>query len=125
VSDTGGRAYQQRKARREDGGRDQVRDAYQRVLIGAALRRELHALGSGERDAKAGLDKSASAIAQAVGDSAVGRWASGRLDARRNRAGELYGLADALGVVDALRLWELEPADLRALGLYGESSADA
>jgi hypothetical protein len=85
----------------------------------------LYALGSGERDAKAGLDKSASAIAQAVGDSAVGRWASGRLDARRNRAGELYGLADALGVVDALRLWELEPADLRALGLYGESSADA
>jgi len=122
VSDAGGRAYQQRKDKRDDRERDELRDAYQRVLIGAALRREIHALGSGERGGRGGLEKSASAIADASkGDSQVSRWARGRLDARRKRAAELYRIAEGLDVLDALRLWELEPADLRELGLYSDA----
>ncbi len=118
MSDAGGRAYTQRQAKRVQTQRDELRDVYQRVLVGAALRRELHALAAGEKGARGALEHNAAKVAEAArADSAAGHAAHARLQARQQRAHALVDLADGFGVLDALRLRELDRPDLNALDL--------
>lgn len=107
MSDPKARAYAERQQRRQDRDRDELRDVYQQLLLGAALRRELHALA-----------KDAGKLAeQATGAGRVAETAKPKLAARVALAGQLHATAERFDVVDQLQLLELAGDDVAALSL--------
>lgn len=107
MSDAGTRAFAERERRRTERDRDELRYAQQRLSLGATLRRELHHLADGAGEL----------AANAASGGPLGERGAHRLKARREYAAHLYDTARRYDVVRSLRLAELEPSDLDALGL--------
>ncbi len=113
MSDPKSRAYAERQQRRQDRDRDELREVYQQLLLGAALRREVHALA-----------KDAGKLAeQATGAGRVAETAKPKLAARVALARQLHATAQRFDVVDQLQLLELAGDDVAALNLDDDSDA--